>query len=61
MRMVNWKEVDYARPIGWATQLGLFAADEGKTQIGTPISYYRNSGDPGAKIDSNATSKRAQL
>ena len=59
--MVNWKEVEYARPIGWATQLGLMAAGEGKTQIDAPTLYYHNSGDPSAKLDSNATSKCAQL
>ena len=60
--MVNWKEVDYARLIRWTTAFGLKGVDSGgKTPIEAPTPYGCNSGKLGAKLDSNSTSRRAQL
>ena len=59
--MANWEEVDYARPIGWATAFRLMVSTMGGTPIEAPTPYGRHSGKLGAKVDFNATSRHAQL
>ena len=58
--MVNWTEVDGARPIGWMILFRLKGVDgRGKTQIDALTSYSYSSDKFGTKLDSKSSSRHA--